>query len=180
MSVEVIVYIRDNDLPSHNRWQRAIDDEGIDLQMDEFSTREHLGFVPAKLNGQSCGFEYFFHPVEPSEEEDFGTELGGRDRSVCFRFHGNEIDGQAAMLSAAVLTKLTNGVFFDPQGGGFATGDGVFTLVRQDEQSERDRRMRLAEQKWGHTTSRRCPTCRAPCPEYRNKCSVCGFVLGRA
>ncbi len=180
MSVEVTVYLRDAELPSRDEWQRAIDAEGIDLQLDQFSPREHTGFLPTKLDGQDCGFEYFFQSVDQAEKEDLLAEIGERDRSVSFVCHSSEIEGRAAMLAAAVLTKLADGVFFDPQGGGFARGRGVFALIEQGERSEMDRRMRLAVQKWAQTTSRRCPKCNAPCPEYRNKCSVCGFVIGRA
>jgi hypothetical protein len=34
MSVEVIVFVRDAELPSRDEWQRAIDAEGIDLQLN--------------------------------------------------------------------------------------------------------------------------------------------------
>jgi hypothetical protein len=180
MSVEVLVYIRDADLPTRDEWQRAIDAEGIDLHLDPFSPREHTGYLPAKLNGQDCGFEYFYQPLDAADTKDVRAEVGDRDRSVSLVCHSSEIEGRAAMLAAAVLTKLVDGVFFDPQGGGFARGGGVFTLIEQGERSGWDARMRRAEQKWGHTTSRRCPKCNAPCPEYKNKCAVCGFAIGRA
>jgi hypothetical protein len=135
--------------------------------------------MPTKLDGQDCGFEYLFQSVDRAEHEDVLAEIGDRDRSVSFVWHRSEIDGRAAMLAAAVLVKLVDGVFFDPQGGGFARGKGVFALIEEGERSDWDRRMRLAEQKWGHTTNRRCTKCNAPCPEYGNNCSVCGLVMGR-
>jgi hypothetical protein len=179
MSVEVIVYVCDSELPSRDEWQRAIDGEGIDLQLDEFSPREHTGFLPAKLDGQDCGFEYFFEPVNEAEAEEVLAEIGGRDRRVAFVCHSSQIEGRAAMLAAAVLTKLADGVFLDPQGPVFARGDRVFAMIEEEERAAWDARMQLAERKWGCATSRRCPKCQAPCPEYKNKCAVCGFMIGR-
>lgn len=180
MSVEVIVYVRDAELPSREEWQRAIDAENIGLQLEDFSPREHTGFLPARLDGQECGFEYSFEAVDEWESEEVLTEIGDRDRRVAFVWHSSELDGQAAMLAAAVLTKLTDGVFFDTQGPAFARGDGVFAMMEEEERAAWDARMELAERKWGGATSRRCPKCQAPCPEYKAKCAVCGFVIGRA
>ena len=138
------------------------------------------GFLPTKLEGQDCGFEYFFQPVEPGETEEVLAEISDRDRSVSFVWHSSENDGRAAMLAATVLTEFVDGVFFDSQSGRFARGKGVFSLLEEEIRSEWDRKMRLAEQKWGQTTTRRCPKCNAPCPEYRNKCAVCDFVVGQS
>lgn len=180
MSVEVIVYLRDADLPTRDAWQRSIDEAGISLRLDEFSPREHTGFLPAALDGQDAGFEYYFEPVEPSESEEIGEEIADRDCMASFVWHSSEIEGRSAMLAAAVLTKLADGVFYDPQSGEFARGDDVFRLLEEEEQSERERLMQLAETKWGQTTTRRCPQCNAPCPEYKAKCAVCDYAIGRA
>jgi hypothetical protein len=48
MSVEIIVFIRDKELPNRDEWQLAIDEAGIGLHLDQFSLREHTGFLPAK------------------------------------------------------------------------------------------------------------------------------------
>ncbi len=181
MSVEVRVYVREANMPTRDQWQRAIDGAGVDLRLDEFSTRQHTGFVPAKLEGQKAGFEYFFEAVEPGEEEDdFLAEIGGCDRFALFVWRGNELEGRSAMLAAAVLTELAGGVYYDPQGGNFAKGHGVFTLMEEEEREAQELRMRLAEKKWGQSTTRRCPKCGAPCPEHKVQCSVCHFELGCA
>jgi hypothetical protein len=180
VSVEVCVYLRSRDLPSRDAWQRAIDAPGIDLQLDEFSPRELTGFLPAKLNGEECGFEYLYHPVDHDEAEEVLAEVGDRDHVVRFVTHASKLDGRSAMLAAAALTELVDGVFFDPQGGEFARGHGVFVLMEEWERAAREARMRRAEEKWGPITNRRCPKCGAPCPEYKKECSVCHFAIGRA
>jgi hypothetical protein len=180
MSVELCVYLRGRDLPGRDEWQHAIDSAGIDLQLDDFSPRELTGFLPAKLDGQECGFEYLYHPVDPDEPEEVLAEIGDRDHVVLFVTHASEIDGRSAMLAAAVLTELVDGVFLDPQGGEFARGHGVFVLMEEGERAAREARMRRAEEKWGPITERRCPKCGAPCPEYKKECGVCSFAIGRA
>jgi hypothetical protein len=180
MSIEIRVYVCEESMPTRDEWQKAIDRAGLNLSLDQFSTSDHTGFVPAKLDGKKAGFEYFFQPVEPSEEKEVLMEIGNCDRFVSFVWRGNETEARSAMLAAAILTEMTGGVYFDPQGGNFAKGHGVFTMMEEEEREMRDRRMLLAEKKWGTTTSRRCPKCNAPCPEHKARCSVCDFELGRA
>ena len=179
MSVVVCVFLRDAELLRFEDWQRALDEAGSGVRLEDISPRDHSGFWPALFNGQPCGFEYSFAPIDADSEDDFRSHIGDRDRVVDFVWHGNELDMRAGLQAAAALAKLTDGIYFDPQGGGFAQGENVYQLLQQQDADERDRRMRLAEKKWGHTTSRRCPQGGAPCPEYRNKCSVCEYELGR-
>lgn len=180
MSVVVCVFLRDAELPRFEDWQHALDEAGSGLRLEDISPRGHSGFWPALLNGQACGFEYSFGPIDPNSEDDFRIHIGDRDCVVDFVWHGSEFDMRAGLQAAAALAKLTDGVFFDPQDGGFAHGANVYQLLQQQDADERDRRRRLAEEKWGHTTSRRCPRCGAPCPEYKKKCSVCEYELSRA
>jgi hypothetical protein len=46
------------------------------------------------------------------------------------------------------------------------------------ESQEQERKKRAAE-KDAAITSRRCPKCGSPCPEYRKTCKACGFQIGR-
>jgi hypothetical protein len=180
MSVKFYVYLREDQLPSRDEWQQGIDRHGIHLKLDEFSTREHGGFLPAKMDGAECGFEYSFQPVDDTAWDDgIPEEIGDRNRVVTFKAHGGrEQDSKAAILAAAVLAELTKGVYEDPQGGGFAAGAEVFDLLREEEDVDRERR-RLEAARWATITTRRCPECGSPCPEYRKTCKVCGFELGR-
>jgi hypothetical protein len=123
MSVRFHVYLREYDLPSRDHWQREIDRHGIHLTLDEFSTREHTGFLRAKMNGAECGFEYSFQSVDETATDGIPDEIGNRDKVVTFIIHGGrELDCQAAMLAAAVLTELTNRVYDDPRASCFAEG----------------------------------------------------------
>jgi hypothetical protein len=210
MSVDLMVFLKRDKLPTRKSWQQAIDSEGLDLKLDDIDTISHTGFWPAKLNGKECGFEYIFDEAEPMNRDEplsapsrgwwarlFGTVespaqeepdetdqlqgvMGDRDFAATFTIHASNDELQAASIAAAVLAKTTDGVFFDPQSGEFAIGAGAFQLLQDQERRERERKMELAVKKWATTTQRRCPTCGAPCPEYRPTCSVCGYEIGRA
>jgi hypothetical protein len=177
MSVNWYVYLRDEDLPSYEQWQQEIDRRAIDLKLDKFSPRDQFGFLPAKFNGAECGFEYSFGDVDETANDGPLEEIGNRDRVATFTTHGGQdVDFQTAMLAAAVLAALTNGVY---EGGGFAKGEEAFNLIRDQENADRERRRIYAEEKWANITARRCPECGAPCPEYRRTCKVCGLEVGR-
>jgi hypothetical protein len=180
MSVQLSVYLGDDRVPTFENWQSAVRDAGHDLIIDEFSPRDHLGFVPMRLNGQECGFEYFFSEVVAEEIEDIAATVGDRDRLAEFVWHSSEHDGRAAEIAAAVLASISDGIFFDPQSGDWARGPDAFGLVERWHADERLRRAEAAERKWATVTERRCPKCGSRCPEYRAKCWVCGHELGRA
>jgi hypothetical protein len=179
MSIVVCVLLRDAEVPCFEDLQRALDEAGSGLRLENLSLRTHTGFWPALLTGCPCGFEYSFGPIDADFQDDLQLEIGDRDRVVDFVWHSNELDKRAALHAAAALAKLTNGFYFDPQGGEFAQGERAYQLLEQQEIDERDRRMRLAEKKWGNTTSGRCPKCGAACPEYKKRCSVCDHEVGR-
>ena len=185
MSVELFVYLRNDCVPSQLEWQAGIHTAGLKLILDEFSPCDHAGFLPCRLNGGQCGFEYYLGAVadlvkdlESEDIERLRKQIGERDRVVTLRLHGGRMDDlMAAMYAAAVLAELSDGVFEDPQSGEFATGRGVFELLRRNEDSERERGRRAAE-KDAAVTDRRCPHCNAPCPSYRKTCKACGHTVG--
>lgn len=178
MSVEVRVYLRNDKLPTYDEWQHAIEKFGFDLKFDHFTPREHTGFVPVIMNGKSCGFEFFFGSID-DEPDEVLDQIGDRDCVVSFVLHGSLEDLKAANLASTVLTKISDGVFFDPQSGEFAKASNVFELLQRDAETLREHRKRQAE-KYAATTDLRCPKCNAPCPSYRKTCKACGFEVGRS
>jgi hypothetical protein len=185
MSVDLIVYLKRERLPSAEEWQKAIAAEGIDLAMEKVDTRTHTGFWPLKHENKECGFEYMLDEVdrkffELEAADDFLELLGDRDCSVTFTWHASHEDGRAAAITAAVLAKLADGVYVDPQSGENAVGVRAFELLARWEQQEQEHKLNEANRKWANSTQRRCPKCGAPCPEYRPRCFVCNFEVGRA
>ena len=183
MSVDLCVFFSDAALPTRDEWQRVLEEEGTALVLDQFSPREDSGFLPATLNEEACGFEYSFGPIT---DEDFGDvrgeleEFGDFDRVVALTTHSNQLEGRAAMLAAGALAMFTGGVYFDPQGGNFVRIASVREFAAEAEAEERAWRMEQAVKKWGRVTDRHCPKCGAPCPEYKLKCAVCDYEIGRA
>jgi hypothetical protein len=175
MSVELCVYLRNDRLPTHEEWQSAISEENLKLTLDAVDLRNFDGFLPCRLDAIECGFEFDFGPLEDQDEE-LGNEISDCDRVITLTLHGNLLDLRAAMYAAAALTEISGGVFYDPQGEQFATGRGVYELIRQDEESERERGRRAAEKDAAFTNDR-CPHCSAPCPSYRKTCKACGRAV---
>ena len=93
MSVDLIVYLKRDKIPTHDPWQRAIDTEGFDLQLDAVDTVNQTGYWPAKLNGKDSGFEYSFGMAERWDEEEEEDELtcavGDRDWIATFTTHSS-------------------------------------------------------------------------------------------
>jgi hypothetical protein len=179
MSVDICVFLRESDLPSRDQWLRAIHDAGHDFEFDDFSPTEHVGFVPCRMGGKECGFEYSFDAIDHEEDEDIRAIVGERTHVVTFTLHGSLLDLGAAELAASVLTDLANGVFFDPQSGSHAIGKAVYRQLAEERNAEHQRKLEEAERKWAKVTERRCPKCNARCPEYRGSCWVCGYTIGK-
>jgi hypothetical protein len=180
MSIEVVVYLRREQIPTCEQWQKAIDAEGLNLQLDpSVNTLTQTGFWPTINNGQQCGFEYFFGPLD-EESQKILQAIGNRNSRATFVWHSSLADGHAGSLAAAVLAKLVDGVFLDSLSGEIVLGAEALDRVQAETWDEKELKMQTAIQKWARATERRCPKCSAPCPEYRPRCFVCGFEIGRA
>jgi hypothetical protein len=179
MSVHLCVFLCESDLPTQEQWQRAVRNAGHDLVFDDFSPREHAGFLPVQSAGEECGFEYSFNSIDDHDVEEMLAVIGNRTHAVTFTWHSSMQDLHAAQIAASVLTDMANGVFFDPQSGTHAEGKAVYLLLANERNAERERKLAEAERKWAKVTERRCPECNARCPEYRGSCWVCGFAVGK-
>ena len=141
--------------------------------MEEFDPRDFAGFLPCRLAGLECGFEYDFRPLE-ADDEELRDRIGDSDRVVEFVLHGgSQLDLTAALRAAAALTHLSGGIYYDPQSDQTATHRGVYDILHELEKAERTRG-RLAAEEDAAMTTHRCPHCGAPCPTYRKTCKACG------
>lgn len=170
MSIQLCVFLRESELPTQEQWQRAVLNAGHDLIFDSFSPREQVGFLPTQLDGEECGFEYSFTTIEDKEVEELLSIIGNRTHVVTFTLHSSMQELRAAEIAASTLTALVDGVYFDPQSGLHADGRSVHSLLENERNAERERKLAEAERKWGKVTERRCPECNARCPEYRGNC----------
>lgn len=131
MSVEFHVLLRSSSLPAQEVWQAAIANSGFDVTLDPFDWKTVQGFLPVRLQGRDTGFELHTEGLEPEIVNRF--DLAGRaDTRVTFRFGGDMDEGLAAMCSAAVLAKCTDGLFVDPQSDDLISAEEAISNARAE------------------------------------------------
>lgn len=135
MSVEIHVFMQDLQVPGREQWQQAIDEAGFPIVLDlALDLRKDRGFSPTTYDGYASGFELYLEPASnylnsyPEIRENVGT----RDKCVSFRWPDDTVTAAAAISAAAVLTTLTEGVYFDPKANRVLTSDSVFEGIYED------------------------------------------------
>ncbi len=118
MSATIQVFLRNARLPSIDQWNAAIKAEGFDVVLDPFELRSDDGYLPAFLNGEESGFEWYLSSVAESEESPdylFKAFVGNCDliAQLCFTSLANEEVTSA--IAGAVLAKLSGGYYWDPE-----------------------------------------------------------------
>ena len=120
VSVEIHVLLSKSRLPDVRQWQAAIDALGFDVRLDpSLMVGSGGGFVPACFNGRDSGFEFDTSSAIDVLKvcPDFEREFGGCDCSANFRVGSDLTELACAMIAAAALARLGEGVLFDPQEG---------------------------------------------------------------
>jgi len=119
MSVELHVIFNEARLPDAQQWQDEITSLGFDLQLDPVADLpRHSGFLPATTRGAQSGFEFDVFPAKEivAGYPQLASRAAGCDFSANFRFGGDLTEMACAMAASSALAKLTNGIWFDPQG----------------------------------------------------------------
>lgn len=134
MSMEMHVFIQSSKIPSTEQWQQVLKDSDFDLTLDGALSIKHTsGYSLAIYRGIRTGFE--FHTSPTSELVDaysnVANYIGGRDLSTNFTWGGDLIECAAAVTAAAALSKIADGILFDPQEGLFFNGDEAIAMARQ-------------------------------------------------
>lgn len=133
MSMELHVLLKDDKLPTAEQWQRGLREAGFDLALDSsLSVRENSGFIPVVYEGKDTGFEFHVYPASDTTDTypEAKAQAPDLDLSANFRWGGDFVEMSAAIVASAILTKLTDGVCFDPQEGTFANGDEAVALAK--------------------------------------------------
>lgn len=70
MSVDLIVQLSAEHMPSPEEWQAAISAQEFSLKFThEFEVRSFSGYLPSEIEGEPAGFEYFYEVIgEPGEQ----------------------------------------------------------------------------------------------------------------
>lgn len=79
------------------------------------------GFWPADIAGFRTGFEVWMGSIDEfvGDYPDLASSLQGRDREVAFVWHSDFAEAGAAMIMAAALAQLTQGLIYEAQDGEF-------------------------------------------------------------
>lgn len=115
MSYDLNVYLPRHKMPTPAGWQAAIITAGFPVELyQDFDVESHTGFLPAPVNGQMSGFEYYAAPVDAgvARELSLVPEFNFR---VLFASGRNPLERISAFAAASVLASLSGGVLVDPQ-----------------------------------------------------------------
>ena len=91
------------------------------------------GFWPADIAGFRTGFEVSMGPIDDFVEgyPDLASELHGQDTETTFVWHSDFAQAGAAMLVAAALAKVTEGLIYEAQDGEFYTIERALQAARE-------------------------------------------------
>jgi hypothetical protein len=118
MSMELYA-LSDTQLASMDAWQRAIDAEGVPLQLStSFTFGELRGALPALFRDSVTAFECDHWNAAERIAESSHIDFGRQWRyALAFRWGSNVYDGIAAYLAASTYARATDGVVFDCEEG---------------------------------------------------------------
>jgi hypothetical protein len=118
VSVDIFVFMREQDLPSTSRWQAALDGLDVGLQLDATpDPATHSGYWPVKTSAQVSGFEYFAGPLADAFGAQPPVEVEDRDFVVDLVTHSDMQELRSAMYAACALALECNGVIVDGESG---------------------------------------------------------------
>lgn len=106
MANEQYAFITKSSVPTLPQWQKAVDEAGFDLKIDEsLVVLEHSGFLPCVLLGKQSGVEVYYTSVsELFDDPSIAEELaGGRDYCISFRWGGDFEEASCAMILSYAL-----------------------------------------------------------------------------
>jgi hypothetical protein len=139
MSVDLIVYLRRESMPTPSAWQKAIRDAGFPIELDtDFDPDTFSGFLPCKISGKVSGFEYCSGSLSNSEANEVGATVGS-NFSVTLVTHSDLSEYACSAIAAGVLAKVSNGLLVDTQSGeSFASSNALAWVTDQLQEIEKN------------------------------------------
>lgn len=140
MSVSTYVFLSRSKLPAWTLWAEAVKGSGFEMKMDRFHIVKQEGFVPCRYNGRAAGFEYYYGGVADAVANDDLDEkvlrkVGDRDVMITFVTHSSMHGLMSAVIAAAALTDLTDGLLWDEDS--WVPGAKALAYARRLEKSAR-------------------------------------------
>ena len=136
MSIEIFV-MSDRRLGSIAEWQKAIEQEGFNLRLDDSRPFASIGgHLPAWRGSDPAGFECdHWDPADLLDDDDL-ADIDFRRRwtqTLAFRFGGDFLALWGAFVAATAYARATGGVVFDGEGGEVLTPDKAAEIARDVE-----------------------------------------------
>jgi hypothetical protein len=97
--------------------------------------RKDTGFIPTTYKDQETGFEFSLVPAADMLSDycsHIAPQVGSRDQCASFCWHGDLNACAAAITAAAALTKLTDGISYDPTEDIVCGADEAIEAARRD------------------------------------------------
>ena len=135
MSLELHIFIQDSQVPSRDAWQQAIEEAGFPTVLEPtLDLRRDTGFRPTTYKDQATGYEFYLEPAASILEAypHITEQVGSRDMCATFRWGGDLVECAAAISSAAVLTKLADGIYFYPDDDIIRTAADAVEATREE------------------------------------------------
>jgi hypothetical protein len=121
-------------LSSLEEWQSAINELGFDLEItSECKVDSMAGFLPVTLHGDQTGFECSEFSIEDLTETYDEIDFGGPWPFAYAMYTGSMGGCVSALIAAAAIAKLTDGLAFDPQEGLTMKPDEAVDYARSTE-----------------------------------------------
>jgi len=139
MSVEMNVFLHADRLPTARQWADAIIAAGFEAHLDAaVDLDRHTGFIRCQYAGKDSGFELYRDEVEDVElDPDVSQGIGDRNLVMSFVSHGDLRELTCAIVAAAVLTSLTDGMYWDTEGEELFPAEGAITQAKEVEEDLR-------------------------------------------
>lgn len=103
-------------LSSLKEWQSSIAELGFDLEItSECKVASMAGFLPATLHGDHTGFECSVFSAEELMKTYDEIDFEGSWLFAYAMYTGSVGGCVSALIAAAAIAKLTDGLAFDPQ-----------------------------------------------------------------
>jgi hypothetical protein len=121
-------------LPDRGNWQAAIEQTGVDLQLDpDLDLNRHKGFSPCKLEGTSSGFELYVSTASEviRDYPSAGAAAGARGHAICCRWGGDLAEAACVLVANLALARNFGGIVYDPAEDVVCDADALEKQVRE-------------------------------------------------
>jgi hypothetical protein len=132
MSLELYAFL--DALPDRQSWQAAINETGVDLQLDpDLDLGHDEGFSPCLIQAQPSGFELQVMPAAEvlRDHPPLVQPVGLRLHAVCFRWGGDLAECACVLGANLALLRKFDAVVYDPADGRFPDANTLETKLRE-------------------------------------------------